>query len=122
MFGYCDNLESFNSNLSSLIGGDFMFYGCSKLTTFISDLGALQYGMNMFSDCSLSTESLKNIADTIYDFNVTSVQSRLGEGTGWIDIGLENTTPSELELTYIEKMQRKGWSVCINGTDMYEKQ
>jgi hypothetical protein len=71
----------------------------------------------MFSGCSLSTESLKNIAKTINDLTSSSyVQPRLGEGSAWIDIDIENESPSDIELSYIEMIQRKGWDVCVNGT------
>ena len=48
MFLYTENLTSFNSNLNSLIDGQFMFYGCYGLTEFKIDMKSLVSAHNMF--------------------------------------------------------------------------
>ena len=51
MFLYTQNLTSFNSNLNSLIDGQFMFYGCYGLTEFNVDMKSLVNGREMFYEC-----------------------------------------------------------------------
>ena len=51
MFFYIQNLTSFNSNLDSLIDGEFMFYGCYGLTEFKIDMKSLVNAHNMFYEC-----------------------------------------------------------------------
>jgi hypothetical protein len=48
MFANCDNLTTFNSDLSSLVNGYRMFASCDNLTTFNSDLSSLTDGYSMF--------------------------------------------------------------------------
>ena len=42
-----------------------MFYNCTALSSFNSDLSSLTDGSYMFFGCSLDTTSVQNIADTI---------------------------------------------------------
>ena len=65
MFYYCENLTTFTSDLSSLTDGQGMFMECSNLTSFSSDLPSLTSGDNMFSGCKLDAPSVKNIIETI---------------------------------------------------------
>ena len=51
MFSYCNNLKSFNSDLSSLTSGEYMFMYCSELISFNGDLPSLTNGEYMFSNC-----------------------------------------------------------------------
>ena len=90
MFENCENLTSFNSDLSSLEDGHHMFdeckalttfsyklknaiyaysmfYGCENLTSFNSDLSSLIVGLNMFFNCKLDAVSVQNIINTIKD-------------------------------------------------------
>ena len=55
MFYHCDNLTSFNSDLSSLTEGASMFCNCSKLTSFSADLPNLTNGTAMFNSCTALT-------------------------------------------------------------------
>jgi hypothetical protein len=55
LFNYCENLESFTSDLSSLTFGDSMFASCFQLKSFSSDLSNLTIGDSMFSDCDKLT-------------------------------------------------------------------
>ena len=51
MFCYCEELESFNSDLSSLTDGEYMFSECENLATFSSDISSLTNGESMFIYC-----------------------------------------------------------------------
>ena len=66
MFDTYDNLTSFTSDLSSLIGGDGMFTRCYNLTTFNSDLSNLIYGGGMFHSCSQLTSFNADLPSLIY--------------------------------------------------------
>lgn len=55
MFQQNTQLVSFNTDLSSLVDGEKMFYICSNLTTFNSDLSALEDGYQMFDNCKKLT-------------------------------------------------------------------
>ena len=55
MFYECNNLTSFNSDLSSLTNGYGMFYNCNNLTSFNSDLSSLTNGNSMFEYCGKLT-------------------------------------------------------------------
>ena len=62
MFYYCTNLESFNSDLSSLTNGEYMFNYCYNLTAFSADssgspvnLSSLTNGSFMFYSCMLES-------------------------------------------------------------------
>ena len=79
MFYGCTNLTSFSSDLSSLVGGDYMFNNCTNLTSFSSDLSSLTSGGNMFSKCSLDAESIMYIADTSKD--ITAEKQLYIDGT-----------------------------------------
>ena len=54
MFSHTKTLKSFDADLSSLTDGARMFYYCSALTTFISDLSNLTEGDGMFSRCNFN--------------------------------------------------------------------
>jgi hypothetical protein len=64
MFNGCKKLTTFNSDLSSLTDGSYMFYGC-PLSSFSSDLSSLTDGEGMFDYCFLDAASLENIANTL---------------------------------------------------------
>ena len=77
MFRGCVNLKSFTSDLSSMTDGGGMFCGCDNLTSFSSDLSSLTDGDNMFNWCKLDAPSVRNIIDTI---NTYSDKILLGMG------------------------------------------
>ena len=87
MFSYCDKLTSFNSDLSSLTDGEFMFYDCDNLTSFTSDLSSLTNGEHMFNDCyklkSFTSElpNLINGACMFYSTDLASFSSDLSNLT-----------------------------------------
>ena len=54
MFRYCENLETFSSDLPSLAYGTYMFMGCTNLNSFSSDLSSLKFGAYMFFSTNLS--------------------------------------------------------------------
>lgn len=88
MFYNCDELISFNSDLSSLTHGDSMFGGCSKLIAFTSNLSSLNSGQNMFQGCKLDAQSLANIVHTL--------PTHITNGTIHIGIGCDNTAADKL--------------------------
>ena len=71
MFNGCTNLESFSSDLSSLTGGENMFFYCANLTTFNANLSSLMSSYEMFRFCSKLnsfTSDLSNLTDGRYMF------------------------------------------------------
>jgi hypothetical protein len=126
MFGWCEKLTSFSSNLRSLANGERMFFecitlasfssdmpnltdgtcmfqGCTNLTSFTSDFRSLTDGYWMFDGCKLDTASVQNIADTS---NTISNGAR-------IHIGISNSEPNEQEATAFNTIAAKGWSVYV---------
>lgn len=51
LFEECESLISFNSDLSSLTSGDYMFYWCEYLKSFTADLSNMTSGESMFDGC-----------------------------------------------------------------------
>lgn len=62
VFYNCDNLITFNSDLTSLTNSNAMFYNCSNLITFISDLSSLTNGEFMFFDCTSLTSFTSDLS------------------------------------------------------------
>lgn len=56
MFYYCSNLNSFESDLSSLENGYQMFMGCTELNKFETALPKLKVGDSMFMNSGLGKE------------------------------------------------------------------
>ena len=86
--GAATTLLTFNSDLSSLTIGQYMFMGCSNLHTFISDLSSLTIGHGMFMHCSnlptfdSNLSSLTNGYQMFYNCtNLTSFTSDLSSLT-----------------------------------------
>jgi hypothetical protein len=90
-----------------------MFTDCENLTTFNGDLSSLTNGSSMFHRCSLDTESVEIIADTIND--VTELEMS-DEVTKNINITIGNDTPNDEEDAAFKQMQTKGWYVYVNGS------
>ena len=117
---YDSKLESFSSNLSSLTNGDSLFYNCTALTSFSSNLSTLTDGHNMFYGCKLDTASVQNIADTIKV--VSSTEDEYGccsSQNNTINISIGNNSPNEQESAAFHKMADKGWTVYVNGNQVY---
>lgn len=55
-------LSEFNSDLSNLADGRWMFYGCFSLISFASDLSSLTDGLQMFSNCSSLTSFTSDLS------------------------------------------------------------
>ena len=51
LFDSCETLTSFNSDLSSLINGDYMFYWCENIKSFSADLPNMTSAEGMFDWC-----------------------------------------------------------------------
>ena len=112
MFGYCSQLESFSSDLSSLTSGNWMFQNCTNLKSFNSDLSSLTYGYDMFchtnissfaSDlssltsggsmffgCKLDAHSVANIIHFIPQRDAKPTSAN-GNGNIYIGVGITNT-------------------------------
>ena len=93
MFRYCANLTTFTSNLSSLTNGENMFSNCNNLTTFTSDLSSLTNGRDMFANCSKLTtfnSKLSSLTNGRYMFgyciNLTTFNSNLSSLTNGLSM------------------------------------
>ena len=62
MFCDCYNLTTFTSDLSSLTNGEWMFGECSNFTAFTSDLSSLTNGEHMFFSCSNLTNFTSDLS------------------------------------------------------------
>ena len=103
-FCYCEELASFNGNLSSLTNGDYMFCCCSKLTTFTSDLSSLTKSDYMFNGCT-------NL--TTFDSDLSSLTN--GEGMFSFCDNLTTFGSDLISLTNSGNM----FSWCNNLTTFY---
>ena len=77
MFYNC-GLLSFASDLSSLINGTWMFTNCTNLTTFTSDLSSLINGQDMFDSCynlTTFTSDLSSLINGNGMFGETNLES-----------------------------------------------
>ena len=80
MFRLCSNLTTFNSDLSSLIDGDIMFYQ-TNLSEFTTDLSSLTNGWSMFFGCSNLESFTSNLSSLTNGYNMFAGCSNLSEFT-----------------------------------------
>ena len=116
---YHTHITSFNADLSILTDGYMMFFGCSALTSFSSNLSSLTNGNWMFDRCKLDTTSVQNIADTIKDVSSLEDVEFCGMNNKSIHISIGNTSPNEQEVAAFCKMADKGWTVYVNGNQVW---
>lgn len=105
MFAVCDELESFEGDLTMLGYADYMFYQCRKLKHFraTATVNNLYRAHEMFYGCVLDWPSLQNIATT---FN------RAPGGSPYITIGYDaNTVTTQQAQSVQDILVGKGWSV-----------
>jgi hypothetical protein len=123
MFGNCNNLFTFSSDLSSLTDGGYMFSGCTNLESFSSDLSSLMNGEYMFDGCKLDAKSFITIIHTLPQRDEMPTDEEIDYGIGYITIGLgvddneedsmlflkecDYDTPEEL----MEEIESKNWIV-----------
>ena len=133
MFDGCSKLNTFTSDLSSLIDGSWMFFCCTNLTSFDSKLTSLKTGYSMFSKCNLDEDSLNYIADNINDISSLDKKTDedwtyevLGETKtitksyrGRIDIDYDASVSQDVRIACGNKLIEKGWDVYFNNT-LYE--
>ena len=88
MFSYSEKLSEFTSDLSSLTNGYWMFNQCKNLTSFTIDLSSLTNGNSMFYYCSKITtfnSDLSSLTNGYYMFygcnNLTTFNSDLSSLT-----------------------------------------
>jgi hypothetical protein len=131
MFAYCSNLTTFESDLTSLIDGSYMFENCG-LTSYRGDLTSLKSGYMMFYNCELDAESLRNIAYNINDISGlvknneedwkfvypidNSISTITSKSRGRIDIGLDESISEDVIIECGNELKVKGWDVYFNDT------
>lgn len=115
MFGYTD-IESFESDLSSLIRGNKMFQH-SKIKVFNGDLGNLKYGIRMFASSPLSTfnSNLSSLVNGSFMFSANKLQ--------FFAIPLPSLTGGAYMFNSCEnlKLIETNLSNLINGEKMFYK-
>jgi hypothetical protein len=114
---YQTSLTSFSNDLPSLSYGPWMFYMCKSLTSFTGSLPSLTNGWQMFRSCKLDTASLEKISSSIKDVtNLTNGESEEDDVYKVLHLGIMNTTPSDIEKTYLTTIADKGWVLYVNGS------
>ena len=92
MFGNCENLNKFTSDLSNLVSAPYMFY-TTNISEFTTDLPKLDNGTGMFQTCqnltsfNIDLSSLRNGRGMFQDcINLTSFNSDLSSLTNGNDM------------------------------------
>lgn len=108
------DLRIWDSSLSSLKNGYYMFNGCIKLSSFTGNLGALEDGTRMFSNCVLDKASISNIVNGLPTRTDTSQSITIGA-----DISLINDS----DIPNLSKIATdKGWTNKVEFNRPIEKQ
>ena len=118
LFAYLHKLNQFDSDMSNLVNGYYMFTMCVNLTNFKSILSSLIDGDGMFDYCKLNAESIKNIASTIrdarYDTKIPSMT---------LGLGIDDTDEARLafaqELGYSSWVEAENKLIYFPGWGMY---
>ena len=108
------DLRIWDSSLSSLKNGYYMFNGCIKLSSFTGNLGALEDGTRMFGNCVLDKTSISNIVNGLPSRTDTSQSITIGA-----DISLINDSDIP---NLIKTATDKGWTVKVEFNRSTEKQ
>lgn len=108
------DLTIWDSPLSSLKNGYYMFDGCIKLSSFTGNLGALEDGTRMFANCVLDKASISNIVNGLPSRTDTSQSITIGA-----DISLINDSDIP---NLIKTATDKGWTVKVEFNSTNEKQ
>lgn len=108
------DLTVWDSSLSSLKNGYYMFNGCIKLSSFTGNLGALEDGTRMFGNCVLDKTSISNIVNGLPSRTDTSQSITIGA-----DINLINDS----DIPNLSKIATdKGWTNKVEFNSSNEKQ
>ena len=108
------DLTIWDSPLSSLKNGYYMFNGCIKLSSFTGNLGALEDGTRMFGNCVLDKTSISNIVNGLPSRTDTSQSITIGA-----DINLINDS----DIPNLSKIATdKGWTNKVEFNSSNEKQ
>lgn len=108
------DLRVWDSPLSSLKNGYYMFNGCIKLSSFSGNLGALENGTYMFGNCALDKASISNIVNGLPSRTDTSQSITIGADINLIN---DSSIPNLIKIA-----TDKGWSVKVEFNKSNEKQ
>lgn len=108
------DLTLWDSSLSSLKNGYYMFNGCIKLSSFSGNLGALENGTAMFANCALDKTSISNIVNGLPSRTDTSQSITIGADINLIN---DSNIPNLIKIA-----TDKGWTVKVEFNSSNEKQ
>ena len=108
------DLTLWDSSLSSLKNGYYMFNGCIKLSSFSGNLGALENGSAMFANCALDKTSISNIVNGLPSRTDTSQSITIGADINLIN---DSNIPNLIKIA-----TDKGWTVKVEFNSSNEKQ
>ena len=115
------NLESFDGySLKDATDCDTMFSNCSKLSKFNSDLSSLQNGDYMFYGCKLDGDAIENILTTLPDVQGSGYKLTITmniEGCIKVSEILGNFSDGETIPYYIDGeliKEYKGWQLYLS--------
>lgn len=107
MFGNCQNLTSFNADLSSLTNGESMFTNCYNLTAINANLSSLTHSAGMFGGCKLDPQSVSNIIHFIPQRDAKPTQP---DDDGIISIGIGITNTDAAKQAFAEECDCSNWA------------